>query len=128
MRLTTAICLTASALFSFYAHATDVSVSSPNGAIEFTFTDANDYAQYTVDYHGKEIMRPGKLGFAFANAKSIYRHLAVEEISRSSEDSTWEQPWGEQRLIRNHYNELVAYFHPWRSTNNIHQDHPITST
>ena len=26
--------------------------------------------------------------------------------ARSSHDDTWEQPWGETRLVRNHYNEL----------------------
>lgn len=55
-------------------------------------------------------MRPARLGFAFAEAKSIYRHLTMSEISRSTEDTTWDQPWGEQRLIRNHYNELVVKF------------------
>ena len=110
MRLATALYLSALSLLSFASQATDVSVTSPDGDITFTFTDENDYAQYSVDYNGKQIMRPARLGFAFAKAKSIYRHLEVIEVSRTSEDNTWEQPWGEQRVIRNHYNELVVKF------------------
>ena len=90
MRLATALYLSALSLLSFASQATDVSVTSPDGDITFTFTDKNDYAQYSVDYNGKQIMRPARLGFAFAKAKSIYRHLEVSEVSRTSEDNTWE--------------------------------------
>ncbi len=30
------------------------------------------------------------------------------EFTESTNDDTWEQPWGEQRFVRNHYNELAA--------------------
>ena len=118
MRLATALYLSALSLLSFGSQATDVSVTSPDGDITFTFTDENDYAQYSVDYNGKQIMRPARLGFAFAKAKSIYRHLEVSEVSRTSENNTWEQPWGEQRVIRNHYNELVVKFTDKNDANN----------
>ncbi|WP_137166574.1 glycoside hydrolase family 97 protein [Salinimonas lutimaris] len=92
------------------ALAESLSVSSPDGQITFTFTDSHEYAQYSVTLNDQQIIRPSRLGFAFAEQPSVFRHLALSEVSRSSHDSTWQQPWGEQRLIRNHYNELVVAF------------------
>src|SRR5205085_5497456 len=31
-------------------------------------------------------------------------------VRTSSADDTWEQPWGERRFVRNHYNELRVSF------------------
>ena len=33
-------------------------------------------------------------------------HIAGEQ--RTAVDETWEQPWGEARFIRNHFNELLV--------------------
>ena len=33
-------------------------------------------------------------------------HFVIKGTERSSLDETWEQPWGESRYVRNHYNEL----------------------
>ncbi|MEW9799478.1 glycoside hydrolase family 97 protein [Alteromonas sp. CYL-A6] len=90
--------------------AADFSVSSPDGDIRFTFTDKNALAQYTVDYKGDTLIRPSKLGFTFEQANPLYRDFKAEKVSETSKDETWEQPWGEQRLIRNHYNELAVRF------------------
>ncbi|MCW8091209.1 glycoside hydrolase family 97 protein [Alteromonas sp. ASW11-130] len=91
-------------------HATHISVSSPDKRITFTFSDANQEAQYSVEYHGSDLILPSKLGFTFEQAQPLYHHFKVEEISRHSNDDKWKQPWGEQRIIRNHYNELVVKF------------------
>ena len=90
--------------------AAELSVTSPDKSIQFTFSDDSGFAQYTVTYNGEELMRPGRLGFSFADAKPIYKQLSLKEVSRDSANETWEQPWGEQRLINNHYNELVVNF------------------
>ncbi len=94
----------------FTAQAAEFSVSSPDGETTFTFSDANDLAHYTIEYQGDTLIRPSKLGFTFEKAKPMYRHFKVEKVSQDSHDSTWEQPWGEQRVIRNHYNELAVRF------------------
>ncbi|WP_414827830.1 glycoside hydrolase family 97 protein [Alteromonas sp. H39] len=98
------------ALLGLSVQAAELSVSSPDDNITFTLSDSDTYSHYQVKYNGKPVIRPSRLGFAFEKAKPLYRDLALTEVSRSSEDSTWEQPWGEQRLIRNHYNELIVKF------------------
>jgi alpha-glucosidase len=92
------------------AYAKDILVESPNKAIQLVFTDANDLAQYKLIYKGKEIIKPSKLGFAFVNAPSFYRDFSLSEVSRNTVDTTWEQPWGEQRFIRDHHNEVLVLF------------------
>ena len=49
----------------------------------------------------------------------MYRDFRLSEVSRHSEDNVWEQPWGEQRLIRDHHNELVVKYMDMNNTNNI---------
>ena len=95
---------------SLSVQAADISVKSPGGDITFTFTDSNELAQYSVDYKGKTLIKPSKLGFTFAKAKPLYRDFKVTEISRDSVNGRWEQPWGEQRIIQNHYNEVAVRF------------------
>jgi alpha-glucosidase len=104
-------------LFVFSLQAASIEVSSPNKALTFAFTDKQTLAQYTLSYHGKQIIRPSRLGFTFATAKPWYRDFALAEISRRSADTTWEQPWGAKRYIRDQYNELLVRF-----TNTVDND------
>ena len=48
---------------------------------------------------------PSKLGFILEHGDSL-NHFVIKGTERSSLDETWEQPWGESRYVRNHYNEL----------------------
>src|SRR3546814_16352070 len=42
--------------------------------------------------------------------RSLQRGFAIEGAERASGDDTWEQPWGERRYVRDHYNELLVRF------------------
>lgn len=88
----------------------DLVVTSPDKDIQLTFTDSNQLAQYSLSYKNKLLIKPSKLGFTFAKAAPFYRDFMVTEVSRNTVNDTWEQPWGEQRIIRNHYNELLVKF------------------
>lgn len=102
--------LTLLALLGTTVHAADISVASPDKQIVLTFTDKNELAQYNVTFQGKTLVQDSKLGFTFAKAAPLYRDFKVTEVSRSTQDTTWEQPWGEQRVIRDHHNELAVKF------------------
>ena len=39
------------------------------------------------------------------------------EAKSNAVDQTWEQPWGEQKLIRNNYNEAIVSFESTSETN-----------
>lgn len=96
--------------FSADLQSKEVMIESPNKAIKLVFTDQNDLAQYRLVYKGNEIIKPSKLGFTFADSPSFYKDFNVSEVSRNAVNQTWEQPWGERRLIRDHHNEVVVRF------------------
>ncbi len=84
-----------------------VGVASPDGnlSVEVT-TDKDGRPSYAVLRDGKAVISPSRLGFIFLDVPKFERNLAIAAHKTSSFDETWEQPWGERRSIRNHYNEL----------------------
>ena len=91
--------------------ANELSVLSPDKKVKLSFTDDGELAQYRVSFNGEPVLGLGKLGFTFAKAPPLYRDFKVEEVSRHSVDQTWQQPWGEQRDIRDNHNELLVKFY-----------------
>ena len=61
---------------------------------------------YDVKRMGATVIAPSRLGFILANAFKLDRHFALESAATTTHDDTWEQPWGERRYVRNHYDEL----------------------
>ncbi|KAF1709293.1 alpha-glucosidase [Pseudoxanthomonas kalamensis DSM 18571] len=86
-------------------------VVSPNGELSVTAsTDSENRPYYSVSRRGKPLISPSRLGFIFNDAPKLERNIALAGQQTRSFDETWEQPWGEQHFIRNHYNELrVTY-------------------
>ncbi len=81
--------------------------ASPDGALSVEVTTDNDgRPSYAVSYAGTPVIAPSRLGVMFADAPKFERNLVASNPRRRSADSTWEQPWGERRLVRDHYNEL----------------------
>lgn len=75
-------------------------------------------ASYTVVRNGRPVVAPSLLGFLFTDAPQFARDLEIVAVTRSSEDDTWTQPWGEWRSIRNHYNEMRVRL---REVNKLHR-------
>jgi alpha-glucosidase len=61
---------------------------------------------YQITRNGQTVIAPSRLGLILANAPKFDRYFALETADVSAHDDTWEQPWGERRFTRNHYNEL----------------------
>lgn len=90
-------------------------VNSPNGNIVLHFELQKDGTPtYRVDYKGNPIVKTSKLGFEVFNTipyiplESWRKGFSVENIKEDFFDETWQPVWGEQRNIRNHYNQLVV--------------------
>lgn len=86
-------------------------VASPDGRIEVTL-DLNGEGRlaYRVSRAGAPVIGDSRLGFIFRNGRQLLRNLQLDGQTRRSVDDTWEQPWGERRFVRDHYNELRATF------------------
>ncbi len=59
---------------------------------------------------GEPIVAPSRLGFLLRNAEKLERNFALVEQRTTPRDETWEQPWGENRRVRDHHVELRARF------------------
>ncbi len=106
-----AVCLAACGLsLAVPAHAETVAeVASPNGRlkVQLDLTGEGRLA-YRVSKDGQPLIADSRLGFVLRNGRQLMRGLTLQTQSARSADDTWEQPWGERRNVRNHYNELRA--------------------
>ena len=91
-------------------------LSSPEGKNSIEFDINGDSPQYSVNHGDTKVILPSNMGFVFKNKDTLQNGLEVINIEESSEDSTWEQVWGEKKEIRNNYNQLTI--HLKEKTNN----------
>jgi alpha-glucosidase len=85
--------------------------TSPDGSIAIGFTTDNDgHAQYSITRKGKLLIAPSSLGFILSDGLPMIRGWTITGADTGKGDSTWEQPWGERRYVRDHYNEITVHF------------------
>ena len=82
-------------------------VNSPDGRISLTFSLTEGTPAYAVNFTNKPAILASALGFDLQDG-SMKSDFALVNAERSAHDETWTQPWGEQRTVRNHYNELAV--------------------
>ncbi|SUJ21513.1 Glycoside hydrolase 97 [Sphingomonas paucimobilis] len=69
-------------------------------------TDNDGRAVYMIARNGKAIVAPSRLGMMFTDAPKIERGLKIESVSHAKSDTSWTQPWGEWRTIRDNHREM----------------------
>src|SRR5262245_38851418 len=82
------------------------SVASPDGSIEATFRLEGGKPLYSIMRHGEPLLRSSKLGFQLADAPNFDGDFVVAATHDRTVDETWEQPWGDKRVVRCNFNEL----------------------
>lgn len=87
-----------------------VTVTSPDGAIEFRLTAEESALYYDVRFEGGAVLVESPLGLALAGLPPLGPGLAVHETARSTHDATWETVVGKRRTVRDHYNALTVRF------------------
>ena len=85
------------------------SVSSPNGRIVATFFLENGRMGYFVKKDEKLVVRKSNLGLALKDARAMDHDFALVRVHKRTVDETWETVVGQERLIKNSYNELGFY-------------------
>ncbi len=96
-----------------------VQARSPNGELAYQIGAGGDgRINYSVARNGTPLIGDSQLGFLFTDAPQILRNFKLVEQASRSVDESWEQPWGEWRRVRNHYNELVTTF---EETSKLHR-------
>ncbi|WP_439426668.1 glycoside hydrolase family 97 protein [Stenotrophomonas sp. T8] len=83
------------------------SVESPGKVLKVSLVLDGGTARYRVERLGDTVVEDSKLGFALRDGR-LDRDFTLLGQQRRSVDDTWDQPWGERRLTRNHFNELIV--------------------
>lgn len=87
-----------------------VSVVSPSGDIEVTFFQSDDKElNYSVWHKGELVIDTSSMSFEFKDQPPLRDEMIVLSVERNSVNEDWEMPWGEQRIVNNHYNEMVIF-------------------
>jgi alpha-glucosidase len=84
-------------------------VSSPDGKINITIEVIKGQIFYSASKENNSIIGKSKLGFEFKNMPLLGNKVDIIHTESRSFNETWEQPWGEKRLIENRYDELTVY-------------------
>ena len=83
-------------------------LNSPNGRMELRFELKDSVPYYSLYRDGETVVLPSKMGFDLEWRDDLTHGFVVKDVKRSSFDEVWQPVWGEERNIRNHYNEMVV--------------------
>lgn len=84
-------------------------LSSPDGNLQMTFALQNDGTPtYRLTYKNQDVILPSKLGLQLVEQDDLLAGFAIDNTEEATFDNTWNPVWGEEREIRNHYNELAV--------------------
>lgn len=83
-------------------------LKSPNQKMVLNFEVENGTPVYRLDLDGHPIILKSMLGLELKDNEDLLTGFEIAGIERSSFDETWEPVWGEEKTIRNHYNELAV--------------------
>lgn len=97
------------------SHAKEESVASPSGLIVVTVSDTQGL-RYRVTYDGQPALVESRLGLDFANGRSLGRSGQIIAASRSDHNDTWENSFGQRRVVPDCYHELRLRFEDTRDT------------
>lgn len=106
--------ITAATLLAFSASAVaaeKVQASSPDGRMVLNVdSDADQNILWSLSRNGKQVIAPSGMGFILTDGLNMVRGWTVTGAEKATRDETWEQPWGERRMVHSHYNEVLVHF------------------
>ncbi|MBL7033025.1 MAG: glycoside hydrolase family 97 protein [Candidatus Delongbacteria bacterium] len=82
-------------------------IDSPDGKLTVTVTLDDGIPRYALSHQGAPVIHPSRLGFVFRDQPSLNGDLAVTSEQADSQVESWEQPWGEERVIEADYTGLT---------------------
>ncbi|MDU1906245.1 MAG: glycoside hydrolase family 97 protein [Dysgonomonas sp.] len=92
-----------------YSNINSQELKSPDGNIvlSFSLTDKGEPV-YRFTYKGKPVIKDSKMGLAPKGLKALNTGLQVDNVQNKSIDEIWHPVLGEQKDIRNNYNEMCV--------------------
>jgi glucan 1,4-alpha-glucosidase len=84
-------------------------IKSPNKNLSLQFElKGNGVPAYQLSYKGKPVIKQSSLGIETKDVPSFMEGFTITNTAQNTVDTTWDPVMGEQKTIRNNYNELVV--------------------
>ncbi|PKW20598.1 glycoside hydrolase family 97 protein [Flavobacterium lindanitolerans] len=84
-------------------------ITSPDQNLELKFgLSSKGEPTYELTYKKKAVIKTSKLGLELKNGTSFLDGFQIDKTEKKTFDETWSPVLGEQKNIRNHYNELLV--------------------
>jgi hypothetical protein len=84
-------------------------IQSPDKNLSLTFAlQEGGVPTYQLSYKKKTVIKTSKLGIETKDVPSFLAGFTITKSEQSTFDESWNPVWGEQKTIRNHYNELLV--------------------
>ena len=84
-------------------------ITSPDQNLELKFgLSTKGEPTYELTYKKKAVIKTSKLGLELKNGTSFLDGFQIDKTEKNTFDETWSPVLGEQKNIRNHYNELLV--------------------
>ena len=97
-------------IFLFSCSSPKNEVTSPDGKIHLSFNiDDEGFMYYDVKVNDSVFIDSSLLGFEAKNGLNLKNSFVITKTELTSEDETWTQIWGENKTIRNNYNEMAVH-------------------
>ena len=97
--------------------------TSPDGQIAVTFAlDGEGFANYSITRNGAPIIANSRMGFLFSDQDPLGRGLTIADVQTAQTATTWEQPWGERRVVKDTHKELAVVLTSKGGTNPLVDD------
>ena len=94
--------------FIFAACTDNTVLDSPEGDVQVAFSiDGNGVPQYQLTAYGQEVIGTSSIGLEALEA-NLKDGFEILKVTRDKADAEWTQPWGENKLMRDHHNELAV--------------------
>ncbi len=103
------VLIVVSLFFSSLNFAYAQELKSPNEALimRFLVSDTGE-PTYALSFNGKSVIKTSNLGLELKGDTSLLKGFKVLNTETETFDETWTPVWGEEKEIRNHYNELAV--------------------
>nr|WP_239021044.1 glycoside hydrolase family 97 protein [Pontibacter arcticus] len=93
--------------FSFLVNAQVITSPDKNFTMKFAL-EKNGVPTYELTYKKKPVVKQSKLGFELKDSPAMAEGFTVTKTDQASVNNSWEPIYGEQKSIRNNYNELLV--------------------
>ncbi|MHC2992815.1 alpha-glucosidase [Pontibacter sp. HJ8] len=92
---------------STLVHAQVITSPDKNFTLKFELLE-NGVPAYELTYKKKPVIRQSRLGLETKDVPSFLTGFTVADTKQATVNDSWEPIMGEQKTIRNHYNELLV--------------------